>query len=229
MPEIFGAALMGGGGKVFAVIDITYPAGATCTCSSGPKVLTAPDTTGHWLAVIPAAGEWTVSSNSSYGPVSETIDVQEKKAYFVVLGGNVYIYNNGSINTTFIGGITNEGYTVSVTTRPPTFGDTSFTLKGGSNYLQIAGTELSIDFSKFSTLHIKGSTSGGSGNAFSLNVTPTKNYTTGLVAQYVQPANNSSFDKSIDVSSVSGNYYLSINSTMGDNTATSEVSEIWLE
>ena len=229
MPDIFGAAISAGGGKVFAVIDITYPAGAACICTSGTKALTAPDTSGHWLAIIPNAGEWTVSSTASYGPVSEIVNVQDSKAYFVALGGTTFIYDNGEINIPFVGDISNEGYTQTVTTYPPIFEEGYFVLQGGTGYLRISGTQLAIDFTPFSTLRIRGRTSGGSGNAFSANVSPTKNYTQGLAAQFVQPASNSEFDISVDVENVTGEYYFSINSTSGSNSARSEVNEIWLE
>ena len=45
-----------------ATINITYPTGSTCTCSDGTTALTAPDTSGTWACIVPNAGTWTVSS-----------------------------------------------------------------------------------------------------------------------------------------------------------------------
>lgn len=44
-----------------ATINITYPAGSTCTCSDGATTLSAPDTSGTWACIVPNAGTWTVS------------------------------------------------------------------------------------------------------------------------------------------------------------------------
>ena len=43
-----------------ATINITYPAGLTCTATDGSTTLTAPDTSGTWACVVPNAGTWTV-------------------------------------------------------------------------------------------------------------------------------------------------------------------------
>ena len=61
-----------GGGSAFAVIDISYPEGAACTCSNGVRTMQAKDTSGHWMFQIPRAGEWTVTAeNESSSPQRE--------------------------------------------------------------------------------------------------------------------------------------------------------------
>lgn len=97
MPEIFGAALMGGGtGKAFAAIGVTYPAGATCTCSLGSKTLTAPDTSGQALFIVPTAGEWVVTiTQDGQEPKSETVTVTESKAYMLDIFFAIELYKDG--------------------------------------------------------------------------------------------------------------------------------------
>lgn len=97
MPEIFGAALMGGGsGPAYAAISVTYPDGATCTCALGSKTFTAPDTSGQALFIVPTAGEWTVSiSQSGQEPKSQTVNVNESKAYVIELIFGLYLYKDG--------------------------------------------------------------------------------------------------------------------------------------
>ena len=56
-----------------ATINITYPAGSTCTCSDGTTTLSAPDTSGTWVCTVPNAGTWTVSSTD--GDRSKSADV----------------------------------------------------------------------------------------------------------------------------------------------------------
>lgn len=75
-----------------ATINITYPAGSTCTCSDGTTTLTAPNTSGTWACVVSNAGTWTVSctdgSKSASEVVSITTNGQVKKvalAYHVVI------------------------------------------------------------------------------------------------------------------------------------------------
>lgn len=94
MPEIFGAALMGGG-SVYAVIDVTYPEGASCTCSNGTRTLKAKDTSGHWLFAIPKAGEWTVNATNGTKEKSVTVTVTEEKAYTAALTFELVLFDNG--------------------------------------------------------------------------------------------------------------------------------------
>ena len=53
-----------GGGIPYAVIGVTYPSGSVCTCTNGTRTMTAKDTTGKALFVIPTAGTWTVKAVS---------------------------------------------------------------------------------------------------------------------------------------------------------------------
>ena len=72
--EVF---LMGSGfaSKPYAVIGVTYPSGSTCTCTNGSKTLTAKDTTGKALFVIPSAGTWTVKAVSGSKSKSKTVSI----------------------------------------------------------------------------------------------------------------------------------------------------------
>lgn len=45
-----------------AIINITYPAGLTCTATDGVTTLTAPDTSGAWACVVPNKGKWTITA-----------------------------------------------------------------------------------------------------------------------------------------------------------------------
>lgn len=94
--------LSGGTGKAFAVIDATYPEGATCTCSNGTRTLNAKDTSGHFMFIIPKNGEWTVTAVKNGTSKSKTVSVTESKAYIVDISelmlyyyGNTYTENTG--------------------------------------------------------------------------------------------------------------------------------------
>ena len=76
MPEIFGAALMGGGsGRAYAAIGAIYPAGATCTCSYGGKTIAAKDTSGRALFLVPSAGQWLVKATNGGREVEDTVSI----------------------------------------------------------------------------------------------------------------------------------------------------------
>lgn len=72
-----------------ATINITYPAGSTCTVTKGSTVFTAPDTSGTWGCVVPSTGTWVVACTdgalTSSQNVSITADGQTESitlAYF---------------------------------------------------------------------------------------------------------------------------------------------------
>lgn len=58
-----------------ATINITYPAGSTCTCSDGTTTLSAPDTSGTWTCTVPNAGTWTVTSTSGTETDSKAVTI----------------------------------------------------------------------------------------------------------------------------------------------------------
>ena len=76
-----------------ATINITYPAGSTCTCSDGTTALSAPDTSGTWACIVPNAGSWTVTAtdgnDSTNKSVSITADGQTEN---VVLSYTLVLY-----------------------------------------------------------------------------------------------------------------------------------------
>ena len=58
-----------------ATINITYPAGSTCTATDGTTTLTAPDTSGTWACVVPNAGTWTLSCTDGTESTSEAVTI----------------------------------------------------------------------------------------------------------------------------------------------------------
>ncbi len=125
--EVF---LMGRGlaSKPYAVIGVTYPSGSTCTCTNGSKTLTAKDTTGKALFIIPSAGTWTVKavkgSKSKSKAVSITAEGQVKT---VVLTYELYLFS-GSETWTLkqrlkgYGAVTTSNNTLTLTGNMPSGG-----------------------------------------------------------------------------------------------------------
>lgn len=63
-------------GKIFASINVIYPAGWACTCSCGNRELRAGDTSGQWFFSIPFAGRWTITTVPPEGAgEGESLDV----------------------------------------------------------------------------------------------------------------------------------------------------------
>lgn len=88
-----------------ATINITYPAGSTCTCSDGTTTLSAPDTSGTWACIIPNAGTWTVSSTD--GDKSKSADVvitTDGQTESVTLQYITYLFKDGETYDSLTGG-----------------------------------------------------------------------------------------------------------------------------
>ena len=87
-----------------ATIHITYPAGSICTATDGVTTITAPDTSGTWDCVVPNAGTWTVSLDSSFESTVEITQNGEKKTI-----DKWYLYNRGDQCTKASGGWKSAG------------------------------------------------------------------------------------------------------------------------
>lgn len=103
---------------VYAVIRVTYPSGSTCTCTNGSKTLTAKDTSGKALFVIPSAGTWTVTAIK--GSQSKSVAVKittEGQVENVTLAYELVLFDgsNGGDVTSLTGGWDNDGHNGSVT------------------------------------------------------------------------------------------------------------------
>lgn len=88
-----------------ATINITYPAGSTCTCSDGTTTLSAPDTSGTWVCTVPNAGKWTVSSTD--GDKSKSADVvitTDGQTENITLQYITHLFNNGDTCDAITGG-----------------------------------------------------------------------------------------------------------------------------
>lgn len=82
---------------VYAVIDVTYPSGSVCTCTNGTLTLTAKDTSGKALFVIPSAGTWTVKAVKGSKSKSKAVSITaEGQVETVELVYEFFIFKSGS-------------------------------------------------------------------------------------------------------------------------------------
>lgn len=88
-----------------ATINVTYPAGSTCTCSDGTTTLTAPNTSGSWTCIVYNAGTWTATATD--GDKSKSADVvitTDGQTESVTLLYITHLFNNGDTCDAITGG-----------------------------------------------------------------------------------------------------------------------------
>ena len=94
-----------GGGTPYAAIGVTYPSGSVCTCTNGTLTLTAKDTTGKAIFVIPSAGTWTVKAVSGSKSTSKTVSITaEGQVETVTLVYETVLWEAGADQNTSITG-----------------------------------------------------------------------------------------------------------------------------
>lgn len=91
-----------GGTELYAVIEVTYPAGSTVTCVSGTTELTPIGTDGQCLFAVPYAATWTVTATDGTETASETVEITtEGQVEKIELSYGVYFIRNGVIQPGF--------------------------------------------------------------------------------------------------------------------------------
>ena len=139
---------------VYAVIGVTYPSGSVCTCTNGTLTLTAKDTSGKAIFVIPSAGTWTVTAVSGSKSKSKEISITaEGQVETVTLTYAFFIFESGSGLTS---GYSIESIVNNITSAPTVSNDTiswtgSSSSGGISLYIKPAlelsnYTKLCVDF-----------------------------------------------------------------------------------
>lgn len=228
-----------------ATINITYPAGSTCTCSDGTTTLSAPDTSGTWACIVPNAGTWTAAATDGVENTSETVSITtDGQIVAIELSYLLWLYKSGNTYNAVTGGW-------SVSKHPSTGGsfdgvltlnDDSMLLSteafGGSVGYANAFTNNSIDLTGVNTLKFKitgiGDTaySDKDGNThhfrFSLavaNERPTKQSPTFAADMKILATG----EYSVDVSALTAGYVGIWITTGGYIKTTLTISEIWGE
>lgn len=83
-----------GGGTPYAAIGVTYPSGSVCTCSNGSVTLTAKDTSGKAMFIIPTKGTWTVKAVKGSQSASKAVSITtEDQIETVTLAYDYTIYS----------------------------------------------------------------------------------------------------------------------------------------
>ena len=228
-----------------APINITYPAGSTCTCSDGTTTISAPDTSGTWTCIVPNAGTWTAAATDGVESTSESVSITtDGQIVAIELSYLLWLYKSGNTYNAVTGGW-------SVAKHPSTGGsfDGVLTLNADSMLLSTevfggnvayanAFTNNSIDLTGVNTLKFKitgiGDTaySDKDGNThhfrFSLavaNERPTKQVPTFAADMKILATG----EYSVDVSALTAGYVGIWITTGGYIKTTLTISEIWGE
>lgn len=143
-----------------ATINITYPAGSTCTCSEGTTTLSAPDTSGTWACIVPNAGTWTATSTSGTETDSKAVTITtDGQSTSVELSYALFLFKPNAPSDIIAGEWEMPGNSA-VTA------EAELTVKSVNNYnsnrIISARTKGQIDLTEYSTLQATCKASGGS-------------------------------------------------------------------
>ena len=145
-----------------ATINITYPAGSTCTCSDGTTTLSAPDTSGTWACIVPNAGTWTAAATDGVESTSESVSITtDGQIVAIELSYLLWLYKSGNTYNAVTGGwsVAEHGSTDGSFDSVLTLNDDSMLLStevfGGSVAYANAFTNNSIDLTGVNTLKFK--------------------------------------------------------------------------
>ena len=222
-----------------ATISVTYPATSTCVVTNSGGQTVASDTntgssTKTWTATVGATGTYTVTATATDGSgksksttVSITTDGQSSS---VTLTYETYYYNKGDLCTVVTGGWAKTGSGGSLL-----FNTASMTLNVNQWGTPIdASTVNKVSLANIKTLYfsVKSATSYGTQGYPMIGVAPTSNPSSIEPSQWsaaIQLSASSAFTTiSIDVSSLTGSYYIVFGGYNGDNgPAVIEVQNIW--
>lgn len=79
-----------------ATINVTYPAGSTCTCSDGITTFTAPNTSGSWACIVYNAGTWTIAITDGEKHASTSIVVSTSgQVQSIELNYQIWLFKAG--------------------------------------------------------------------------------------------------------------------------------------
>lgn len=143
-----------------ATINVTYPAGSTCTCSDGTTTLTAPNTSGSWTCIVYNAGTWTVTSTSGTETDSKAVTITtDGQSTSVELSYALFLFKPNAPSD-IIAGEWEMPWNSTVTAEAELVVKSVNNYNGGRDLS--ARTKGQIDLTEYSTLQATCKASGGS-------------------------------------------------------------------
>lgn len=195
-----------------ATIKVTYPAKSKCVIKNSSGAQVASDTnTGTaaktWNATVGASGTYTITATATDGSgktKSTTVSITTNgQVATAELAYDYIIFSNETgLNSVYSDG--GGGATVKVGT--DSSGKKILTFPNGGGYDRMAYIKPPIDLTKYATLKISGY--AGAKRRFCVWKQGPNSYNTGIVASVTMSAGSKPSSYMIDVSSLSGSYYL---------------------
>lgn len=216
----------GAGTGAFAAIAVTYPAGSTVTVTDGKITYTAPNTNGAALFIIPYAATWIVTATDGTDTASETVEITtEGQSVNVELSYILWLYRAGNEFPAITGGW--EGQTEGKGTYTKNANSLSLGYSGSSTTGACWNTVNRINLSRVDKLYFDvAATKGGNGFAFTCGITLDPPGPSDAFAHYNRPtspfialagtqASLSRQTLEVDVSNITGDYYVQICTVFG--------------
>lgn len=161
-----------------ATINVTYPAGYTCTATNGTTTLTAPDASGKWKCVVPNAGTWTLTAKDGSYSVSKSASItKNNQNTSVTIVAELVIFRNGAFQNGFSNNKIDSSHA-------------AFSLADGNLVVKCGGVSWAINYSlcvkpnvditPYSTLKFVASTGGGNYSMGAGDSSTDTNYTAKL-------------------------------------------------
>lgn len=219
------------GARLRSIIAVTYPEGSVCTCSNGKKTLTARDTSGKALFNV-STGTWTVTATDGNKTKDATVDITTEGQFEIVtLNYEVYLIQNGSVNSAF-----NFGNAQLRSDRSPSiYTGSGFIQYSTTSYTCGVATPSKVDLSKYSKLVMNCNvTSIGSGSV-RLSVCSALNAgsESGVLSNITASKNTSSTGSqtlTLDLSKITSSLYIGLVLDAPEfNTVTVQVMNMYLE
>ena len=218
----------------YAIISVTYPEGSVCTCSNGSVTLTAKDTTGKALFVIPTAGTWTVKAVKGSKSASKTVSITaDGQSASVTLSYELVLFNNGVVSgyawdsSNFESGYGDAQVSNGLIYLLGYTWDNGLVLKPGWGEIGISSA---INLSDYSTLKVRLNKIDGAEGTAKIQVGTTVLGDNTATTTVTLTAGTTT---SLDISSITGNKYISLyaqsdTSTYG-NIIRAYFDKVWLE
>lgn len=194
-----------------ATINVTYPAGSTCTATDGVTTLTAPDTSGTWACVVPNTGTWTVSAEGcETGTAAITDNGQDVSItlYGIVpITSDTWTFSRTRIwgTPTDYNGVTNS---ISNGTISITVSETTGEVKRPAGYIYNKKLDLTGINTVNGTISLSGNINGNGVARFAITQSETNMIADGVYAAQSDLGASGTKSFKIDTSKLSGEYYL---------------------
>lgn len=192
-----------------ATINITYPAGSTCTVTDGTSTYTAPDTSGTWTCIVGNTGTWTVSCTDGSNNASQAVSITtSSQTVSVALSYTLYLFNGGDVT------VNSGGWN-----SPISISDGTLVISGGATFL--TGTNKNaIDLTNFKTLVFVATNVQGTNYQQGFRFGVMASQQSGLSGDHdslfaASVDQNQIGTYTVDVNSLSGNYFVGLRGFMG--------------